>query len=76
MPPMIGQGIVIAGICVITFFAARATLRNIKAELRGEATCAGCNGCNGCGGNKAECKMCGKSVDELRKLAREKSKSF
>lgn len=70
MNPVIGQAIVIAVICVIAFFAARATLRNIKAELRGEATCAGCNGC---GGNKAECKMCSKSVDELRKLAKERS---
>ena len=70
MAPFIGQAIVIAVICIVTFFAARETIRNIRAELRGEATCAGCSGC---GGNKAECKMCSKSVDELRKLARERS---
>ena len=85
MSPVIGQGIVIAVICVITFFAARATLRNIKAELRGEATCAGCSGCgqgkssggtcalsggNSCGSGEAQCYACMKKMEELKALSK------
>ena len=52
---MIGEVIVIAAVVAIAFFSGRSTLRSIKAELRGEGTCAGCSGgCAGCGGSGAE----------------------
>ena len=66
---MIGEVIVIAAVVAIAFFSGRSTLRSIKAELRGEGTCAGCSGgCTGVGGSGADfagcsggCAGCGKT---------------
>jgi hypothetical protein len=62
-----GEILVIAGIIVLAFFSGRSTLRSIKAELRGEATCAGCSKCG-----EVRCCSCMKQMEELRKLKKEK----
>ena len=59
---MIGEIVVIAAVVAIAFFSGRSTLRSIRAELRGEGTCAGCSGgCAGAGGSCAD--FAGGSVD-------------
>ena len=70
---MIGQIFVIAAVIILAFFSGRSTLRNIRAELRGEATCAGCKGCGKRGG---DCCACMKQMEELKKLKEDKCSDF
>ena len=77
---MIGEVIVIAAVVAIAFFSGRSTLRSIKAELRGEGTCAGCSGgcgggCAGCGKTGEECGTCMRQMEELQKLKQSKKHS-
>ena len=59
---------VIAILAAVIFFCGRATIRSIRAELRGEATCAGCSGnCHGCG-SAGKCSSCSISAEEIKKL--------
>ena len=68
MPPIVGNIIVIAVLAVVAFFCGRATLRSIRAELRGEATCAGCSGnCHGCG-SAGKCSACSITAEEIKEL--------
>ena len=68
MPPIVGNIIVIAVLAAVTFFCGRATLRSIRAELRGEATCAGCSGnCHGCG-SAGKCSACSITAEEIKKV--------
>lgn len=57
MNAIIGHVIVIAVLLVIVFFCGRYALRQIKAELSGQASCAGCK--NGCGGGCTSCSSAG-----------------
>lgn len=66
---MTGEIIAIAAVLLLAFFSGRSTLRNIKAELRGESTCAGCAGCGKSGG---DCCACMKKMEELQKLKERK----
>lgn len=80
---MIGEVIVIAAVVAIAFFSGRSTLRSIKAELRGEGTCAGCSGgctgvggsCAGCGKTGEACCTCMRQMEELQKLKQSKKHS-
>ena len=73
---MIGEVIVIAAVVAIAFFSGRSTLRSIKAELRGEGTCAGCSGgCAGCGKTGEVCCTCMRQMEELQKLKERKKHS-
>lgn len=70
----VGEIIVIASVLVLAFFSGRSTLRSIKAELRGEATCAGCSGgCAGCGKSGEACCSCMQQMEELKKLREKKN---
>ena len=70
---MTGEIIAIAAVLLLAFFSGRSTLRNIKAELRGESTCAGCSGgCAGCGKSGGDCCACMKKMEELQKLKERK----
>ncbi|MBR2547153.1 MAG: FeoB-associated Cys-rich membrane protein [Eubacterium sp.] len=64
MDPVIGQIIVGTVVAVLAFFSGRAVLGGIKAELRGEKSCAGCSGCQS-GKSCEECRMC-ERLEELR----------
>ena len=68
MNPIIGHAVVIAAILAIVFFSGRSVLRGIKAEMRGEKSCAGCSRC---GAGCAECRLC---VEKLEMLKDEKSR--
>ena len=68
MNPVIGQIIVISVLAVIVFFCGRSMLRNIRAELRGEGSCAGCPGCSGCSKSGADCCACMQQMEKLRQL--------
>ena len=73
MPSMIGNIIVIAVLAIVVFFCGRSVLRQIRAELRGEATCAGCSGnCHGCG-SAGKCSACTISAEEIKKLMEKNS---
>ena len=78
MNPIIGQAIVIAVIAVLAFICGRNVLRDIKAELKGQGTCAGCSGSchegSGCGSNSMECAACMKRMEELKKLSEAKQR--
>ena len=84
MNPLIGQAVVIAVITVLTIICGRNVLRDIKAELKGEETCAGCSGschggskcgnASGCGSTSMECMACMKRMEELKKLSETKQK--
>ncbi|MBQ3281333.1 MAG: hypothetical protein IJH41_02890 [Eubacterium sp.] len=69
MDPVIGQIIVGAAVAVLAFFCGKSVLGGIKAELRGERSCAGCTGCQP-GKSCEECRMC----ERLEELRRQKSK--
>ncbi len=64
MNPMLGQIIVGTVVAVIAFLCGRSVLGGIKAELRGEKSCAGCSGCQ-TGKSCEECHMC-EHLEELR----------
>ncbi len=66
---MTGNIIVIACVLILAFFSGRSTVRMIRAELRGECTCADCGGC---GKSGAECCECMQRMEELRKLRENK----
>jgi hypothetical protein len=53
MPPIIGNAIVIAVLCVVIFFAGRSFITTIKKEISGK-------GCSGCSGN-CSCSKCNNS---------------
>lgn len=67
---MMGNIIAVAIILALAFFSGRSTLRAIRAEMRGEGTCAGCSG--GCGRSGEACCSCMKQMEELRKLKESK----
>ena len=69
MSPMIGQIIAIAAVLCLAFICGRSTLRAIRAELRGEGTCAGCKGC---GKSGADCCACMQQMEELKQLKEKK----
>ena len=54
MASIVGNAIVVIALAVILFFSGRATIREFKGELKGEA-CSGCSGCSGKG-----CSHCSK----------------
>lgn len=68
MDPVLGQIIVGSVVAVIAFLCGRSVLSGIRAELRGEKSCAGCSGCSGCQEGKSgeECRMCAR-LEELRR---------
>jgi len=68
MDPVIGHIIVIAAVSVLAFFCLRSMLNGIRAEMRGERSCAGCSGC-GTGAGCKECRLC---VERLEKLKAQK----
>ena len=64
MDPILGQFIAGSAVAVLAFFCGRTVLGGIKAELRGERSCAGCSGCAD-GGSCEECRMC-QRLEEFR----------
>ena len=75
MPPVIGYSIAIAVLVIVTFFCGRSMIRNIKAELKGEGTCAGCSKagtCSAAGPGSSGCQACLAKIEELKKLADKK----
>ena len=68
MDPVLGQIIVGSVVAVIAFLCGRSVLSGIRAELRGEKSCAGCAGCSSCQEGKSceECRMCAR-LEELRR---------
>lgn len=68
MNPVVGQIIVISVLAVIVFFCGRSMLRNIRAELRGEGSCAGCPGCSSCSKSGAERCACMQQMEKLKQL--------
>lgn len=63
---MTGEIIVIAAVVILAFFSGRSMLRSIRAELRGEGTCAGCSK------SGESCCTCMKQIEELKKLKEKK----
>lgn len=67
MPPVLGNIIVICILAVVLFFCGKSVLRSIRAELKGEGTCAGCNGsCHTGKKGSAECRL--QNFEELESL--------
>ncbi len=52
MASIIGNAVVVIALAVIIFFSGRATIREFKGELKGEA----CSGCSG--GSCSHCSKC------------------
>lgn len=52
MASIIGNAVVVIALAVILFFSGRATIREFKGELKGEA----CSGCSG--GSCSHCSKC------------------
>lgn len=65
MDPVLGQIIVGSVVALIAFLCGRSVIGGIKAELRGEKSCAGCSGCQE-GKSCEECQMCAR-LEELRR---------
>ena len=62
MNPILGQIIVISVLLVVVFFAGRATIREIKAELNGKP-------CSQCGGScSGSCASCSIAAEDLQKM--------
>ncbi|MBQ1407686.1 MAG: FeoB-associated Cys-rich membrane protein [Eubacterium sp.] len=62
MNPILGHIIVITVLLIVVFFAGRATIKELRAELNGKP-------CSQCGGScSGSCSSCNVSTEELNKL--------